>query len=74
MGKKKSRTSQKSQGIHGHPQRCKTSRGMKKCLNQLAAWEKGKRVMLVVDSAGNKVEARKEWGLPPAERKKAANN
>jgi hypothetical protein len=38
--------------------------------NQQNAWLKGKRVMLVVDAAGNKLEAQQVWGLPPMLRKK----
>lgn len=54
--------------------KARTSKGMKRLLNQLDAWKKGKRVMLVVDKAGHKAEARTVWGLPPAERKKAVLN
>ena len=41
--------------------------------NQQEAWLKGKRVMLVIDAAGNKAEAQAVWGLPPMLRKKEAN-
>lgn len=74
MPKKKSRASQTSKGIVGHPRRAKTSKGMTKILNQRKAWEQGKRVMLVVNSAGHKAEAREVWGLPPHERRRAGND
>jgi uncharacterized protein YbbC (DUF1343 family) len=74
MAKKKSRTSQTSKGEQGHPRRCKTSVGIKRWLNQQKAWSEGKRVMLVVNAAGHKVEARQVWGLPPQERRKANND
>jgi hypothetical protein len=76
MSKKKraGKSSYTSKGVVGHPKKCKTSTGIKKLLNQQAAWMKGKRVMLVVDKAGHKVEAREVWGLPPQERRKASNN
>lgn len=73
MAKKKSRTSQTSKGIQGHPTRARTSRGIARSLNQIKAWEQGKRVMLVIDKAGHKAEAREVWGLPPQERRRAAN-
>lgn len=59
-----------SKGERKHT-KARTSKGMKRLLNQLAAWEKGKRVMLVADKAGHKAEARTVWGLPPEERRKA---
>jgi len=43
-------------------------------LNQHKAWMLGKRVMVVIDKAGHKVEARSHWGLPPHERKKEVSN
>jgi hypothetical protein len=46
---------------------------MQRLLNQQEAWMKGKRVMLVIDSAGNKAEAQAVWGLPPMLRKKESN-
>ena len=46
---------------------------MQRLLNQQEAWLKGKRVMLVVDAAGHKVEAQQVWGLPPMLRKKEVN-
>lgn len=73
MPKKKSRPSQTSKGVQGHPTRARTSRGIARSLNQIKAWEQGKRVMLVVNKAGHKVEAREVWGLPPQERRRAAN-
>lgn len=45
---------------------------MQRLLNQQKAWSKGKRVMLVVNAAGHKVEAREVWGLPPFLRAKEA--
>tara|TARA_B110000503_G_scaffold137324_1_gene221342 strand:- start:1130 stop:1366 length:237 start_codon:yes stop_codon:yes gene_type:complete len=73
MSKKKraGKSSYTSKGIVGHPRRCGTFNPMERLLNQQAAWIKGKRVMLVVNSAGHKMEARQVWGLPPKERKKA---
>lgn len=62
-----------SRGERKHT-KARTSRGMKRLLNQLDAWKKGKRVMLVVDAAGHKAEARNVWGLPPHERRKAVSN
>lgn len=47
---------------------------MQRLLNQQEAWLKGKRVMLVVDAAGHKVEAQQVWGLPPMLRKKEVIN
>jgi len=73
MPKKKSRSSQTSKGVQGHPTRARTSRGIARSLNQIKAWEQGKRVMLVVNKAGHKAEAREVWGLPPQERRRAAN-
>jgi hypothetical protein len=73
MAKKKSRPSQTSKGIQGSPTRARTSYGITRSLNQIKAWEQGKRVMLVVDKAGHKVEAREVWGLPPQERRRATN-
>ena len=62
-----------SRGERKHT-KARTSKGMKRLLNQLDAWKKGKRVMLVVDAAGHKAEARNVWGLPPHERRKAVAN
>jgi len=81
MAKKKSRKSRTSNGVIGSPERAPTSVGMKKALNQLDAWQKGKRVMLTIpnpDSTNKKepmirVEARQVWGLPPFLRKKESN-
>ena len=47
---------------------------MQRLLNQQEAWLKGKRVMLVVNAAGHKVEAQQVWGLPPMLRKKEVIN
>lgn len=46
---------------------------MQRLLEQQKAWLKGKRVMLVVNAAGHKKEAREVWGLPPSERRKEKN-
>ena len=46
---------------------------MQRLRNQQEAWLKGKRVMLVVDAAGNKAEAQAIWGLPPMLRAKERN-
>jgi hypothetical protein len=42
-------------------------------LNQQKAWLQGKRVMLVVNAAGHKLEAQQVWGLPPMLQKKEKN-
>ena len=75
MSKKKrmGKGSYTSRGERKHT-KARTSKGMKRLLNQLDAWKKGKRVMLVVDAAGHKAEARNVWGLPPHERRKAVAN
>lgn len=75
MPKKKSTAGQKSQGIHAQkPQRTRTSVGMKRLLNQLDAYKKGKRVVLKMPTASNpsiseKVEATQLWGSPFTKRK-----
>ena len=46
---------------------------MQRLRNQQEAWLKGKRVMLVIDAAGNKAEAQVVWGLPPMLRAKERN-
>lgn len=72
MGKKKSRTSRQSQGVHGAPKGCKVSTGIVRKLNQLKAWSQGKRTR--VSFNGEKaVEGREIWGLPPHERKRESN-
>lgn len=62
-----------SKGIVGRPRRARTSVGFKRLINQQNAWLAGKRVMLVVDKAGHKLEAREVWGLPPSEKMKERN-
>lgn len=81
MAKKKSRKSRTSNGVIGRPERAPTSVGMKKALNQLDAWAKGKKVTLTIpnpDSTNKKermirVDARQVWGMPPFMRKKESN-
>lgn len=53
--------------------KARTSYGMKRLLNQRAAWEQGKRVMISVDGK-EKVEAREVWGLPPFLKRKEKND
>lgn len=62
-----------SQGLRRSSKGCRSLTPMQRLLNQQAAWLKGKRVMLVIDAAGNKAEAQAVWGLPPMLRKKEAN-
>ena len=71
MGRKKSRTSVKSKGsmnsisknikkmIRAENKKDK----MRRVLNQLDAWSKGKRVILNDDN-GKRVEAKQIWGSP----------
>lgn len=81
MAKKKSRKSRTSNGVVGSPERARTSVGMKRALNQLDAWEKGKKVTLTIRNPDTtakhmpfiKVDARQVWGLPPMLRKKESN-
>lgn len=81
MAKKKSRKSRTSNGVIGSPERARTSVGMKRALNQLDAWEKGKKVTLTIPNPDTtakhmpfiKVDARQVWGLPPMLRKKESN-
>ncbi len=76
MAKKKrmGKTSTTSQGTRRSSKGCRTLTPMQRLINQQEAWLKGKRVMLVVDAAGTKREARHVWGLPPHERRKAKSN
>lgn len=77
MAKKKSRKSRQSKGIVGSPKKSRTSVGVKRLLNQQAAWLAGKRVMLTIPNPDKnvtnerfiRVEAREVWGLPPSERR-----
>jgi hypothetical protein len=66
MGKKSS----VSQGSRKCSRGCRWLTPLQRLRNQQNAWLKGKRVMLVVDAAGNKLEAQQVWGLPPMLRKK----
>ena len=69
MGKK----SYTSKGERKSSRGCRSLTPAQRLLNQTEAWLKGKRVMLVVDAAGNKAEAQPVWGLPPMLRKKGTN-
>jgi hypothetical protein len=62
-----------SQGLRRSSRGCRSLTPMQRLLNQQAAWLKGKRVMLVIDAAGNKAEAQAVWGLPPMLRRKESN-
>ena len=83
MAKKKSRKSRTSQGIVGHPKRCRTSLHgtMARLMNQQEAWLKGKRVMLTIENPDKtatnerliRVEAKTVWGLPPMLKNKEKN-
>lgn len=82
MPKKKSRPQYVSKGEQGNRMKARTSTGMKRLLNQLDAWQKGKRVVLTVPNKNTeetnrrkyKVSARDHWGLPPAEKRKELAN
>jgi hypothetical protein len=71
MGKVKGNV---SAGSRKSSRGCRSVTPMQRLLNQQEAWLKGKRVMLVVDAAGHKVEAQQFWGLPPMLRKKEVIN
>lgn len=81
MAKKKSRKSRTSNGVIGSPERARTSVGMKRALNQLDAWKKGKKVTLTIPNPDTtakhmpfiKVDSHQVWGLPPMLRKKESN-
>jgi len=75
MSKKKrmGKGSYTSKGSRRSSRGCRSLTPMQRLRNQQEAWLKGKRVMLVVDAAGHKVEAREVWGLPPAEKMKERN-
>ena len=75
MAKKKrmGKTSYTSKGERRSSRGCRSLTPAQRLLNQTNAWLKGKRVMLVVDAAGNKAEAQTVWGLPPMLRKKDTN-
>lgn len=68
-GGKGGRTAYVSKGIVGHPRRTRNTDKMRKALNQLDAWQKGKNVMLTRPSLENKnimerVPAIDVWGSP----------
>ena len=75
MAKKKrmGKSNYTSQGLRRSSTGCRMLTPMQRLRNQQEAWLKGKRVMLVVDAAGNKAEAQAVWGLPPMLRKKEAS-
>jgi len=75
MAKKKrmGKSNYTSQGLRRSSTGCRMLRPMERLRNQQEAWLQGKRVMLVIDAAGNKAEARDVWGLPPMLRKKEVN-
>lgn len=75
MAKKKrmGKSTGMSQGLRRSSRGCRSLTPMQRLLNQQAAWLKGKRVMLVIDAAGNKAEAQAVWGLPPMLRRKESN-
>lgn len=75
MAKKKrmGKSNYTSQGLRRSSTGCRMLRPMERLRNQQEAWLQGKRVMLVIDAAGNKAEAQTVWGLPPMLRKKEVN-
>ena len=75
MAKKKrmGKSSGMSQGLRRSSKGCRFLTPIQRLRNQQEAWLKGKRVMLVIDAAGNKAEAQVVWGLPPMLRKKESN-
>tara|TARA_R100000951_G_scaffold99479_1_gene89872 strand:- start:2151 stop:2387 length:237 start_codon:yes stop_codon:yes gene_type:complete len=75
MAKKKrmGKSSTASQGLRRSSRGCRYLTPIQRLRNQQEAWLKGKRVMLVIDDAGHKVEAQAVWGLPPMLRKKERN-
>ena len=75
MAKKKrmGKSNYTSQGLRRSSTGCRMLRPMERLRTQQEAWLQGKRVMLVIDAAGNKAEARDVWGLPPMLRKKEVN-
>ena len=62
-----------SQGLRRSSKGCRSLTPMQRLRNQQEAWLKGKRVMLVIDAAGNKADAQAVWGLPPMLRAKERN-
>lgn len=75
MSKKKrmGKGSYTSQGSRRSSRGCRSLTPTQRLLNQQAAWLQGKRVMLVVNAAGHKLEAQQVWGLPPMLRRKETN-
>ena len=75
MAKKKrmGKVSQTSRGLRKSSRGCRNVTPIERLRNQQEAWLKGKRVMLVINAAGHKAEARDVWGLPPFMKKKQAN-
>jgi len=71
MGRKKSRATVKSKGsmnsVSKNIKRLMRIENrkdpMRRLLNQLDAWKKGKRV-IIHDKDGKRVEAKQEWGNP----------
>lgn len=73
---KKKRMGKQSYTSQGSRRSCKSCRSLtptQRLLNQQKAWLQGKRVMLVVNAAGHKLEAQQVWGLPPMLQKKEKN-
>lgn len=73
---KKKKMGKSSYTSQGSRRSCRSNRSltpMQRLLNQQKAWLQGKRVMLVVNAAGHKLEAQQVWGLPPMLRKKESN-
>ena len=75
MSKKKrmGKQSYTSQGTRRSSRGCRSLTPTQRLLNQQKAWLAGKRVMLVVNAAGHKLEAQQVWGLPPMLRKKESD-
>ena len=75
MAKKKrmGKSNYTSQGLRRSSKGCRSLTPIQRLRNQQEAWLKGKRVMLVINEAGHKVEAQAVWGLPPMLRAKERN-
>lgn len=71
--KRAGKKSSQSQGLRRSSIGVRMLTPMQRLRNQQEAWLKGKRVMLVIDKAGHKVEAQSVWGLPPMLRNKGSN-
>ena len=63
MAKKKrmGKSNTTSQGLRRSSTGCRMLTPIQRLRNQQEAWLKGKRVMLVIDAAGNKAEAQAVW-------------